>query len=138
MRDVELRGKLLKIYYERRHNAGGWVPISDVDIAGGELVDRQVIGAICGQLADARLIHWKPLSGAQEGFTIGMAKITAIGVDVIEGTAPPPIRITSIVETPVSGQSFCAGTVTAAGGAGLPTEHKDLLKWAGGAPLHSR
>ena len=56
-------------------------------------IDRQVIGAICEQLKDGGLIHWKPLKGAQEGFVIGMAKITAIGVDVVDGVRKPPIAI---------------------------------------------
>lgn len=133
MRDVEIRGKLLKIFYERRHNAGGWVPISDVNLAGGEVVDPQVIEAICGQLADAELIHWRPLKRPQESFTIGAGKITATGVDVIEGSAPSPIAITSIVETPVSGRSFNIDTNSAAGRVTLPTKRRELLKWAGGA-----
>lgn len=91
--DAELRGILLKGFYDRRHNAGGWVPTSDIDASGAE---RQVISGVCGQLKDARLIHWKPLTGAQEGIVIGMAKITATGVDVIEGARPSPIAIGTI------------------------------------------
>ena len=93
MTDAELRGKLLKAFYDRRHNADGWVPTSDIDASGGEFVHRQVIGGVCGQLAEAGLIQWKPLTGGREGFVIGMAKITATGVDVIDGTTPPPIVI---------------------------------------------
>jgi hypothetical protein len=93
MTDADLRGRLLKGFYDRRHNANGWVPTSDMDAAGGEFVDRQVIGGVCGQLAEAGLIQWKPLTGGQEGFVIGMAKITATGVDVIDGARPPPIAI---------------------------------------------
>jgi hypothetical protein len=93
MPDAELRGKLLKVFYDRRHNANGWVPTSDIDTSGGEFVDRQVIGGICSQLAEVGLIEWKPLIGGIEGFVIGMAKITATGVDVIDGARPSPIAI---------------------------------------------
>src|SRR5271166_1777116 len=102
MTDAELRGKLLKVFYDRRHNASGWVPTSDIDTSGGEFVGRQVIDGICGQLADVGLIQWKPHTGVQEGFVIGMAKITATGIDVIDGTRPPPIAI-NIIELPPRG-----------------------------------
>jgi nucleoside phosphorylase len=93
MNDAELRGRLLKTFYDLRHNAQGWVPTSDMNLGGAEHGDRQKIGGVCQQLADANLIRWKPLIGAQEGFIIGMAQITAFGVDVVEGTVSPPIRI---------------------------------------------
>lgn len=91
--DAELRGTLLKGFYDRRHNANGWVPTSDIDAGGA---DRQVVSGVCGQLKDAGLIHWEPLTGEQEGIVIGMAKITATGVDVIEGAKPSPIAIGTI------------------------------------------
>jgi predicted nucleotide-binding protein len=93
MTEADLRGKLLKSFYERRHNADGWVPTSDIDASGGEYVARAVIGTVCGQLAEAGLIQWKPLVGAQEGFVIGMAKITAAGVDVVAGSKVPSIAV---------------------------------------------
>jgi hypothetical protein len=93
MKDSELRGKLLKVFYDRRHNAQGWVPTSDIDVSGADTADRQMIGGVCRQLEDANLIRWKPLLGAQEGFVIGMAQITAFGVDIVEGAAPSPISI---------------------------------------------
>jgi hypothetical protein len=90
MTDAEIRGKLLKVFYDLRYRNGGWLPTSDMNLSG---IDRQVMGAICEQLKDGGLIHWKPLKGAQEGFVIGMAKITAIGVDVVDGVRKPPIAI---------------------------------------------
>jgi hypothetical protein len=93
MNDVELRGKLLKVFYDRRHNAQGWVPTSEMEFSGEEMIDRQMIGTIGRQLAEVGLIKWKPLVGAQEGFVVAMAQITALGVDVVEGSAQPPIGI---------------------------------------------
>src|SRR5438874_2223737 len=94
MTDAEIRGRLLITFNDRRHNAQGWVPTSDFDVSGGALVDRQVIDGICRQLADAGLIRWKPLTGANEGLIIGMAQITAHGADVVQGLATPSIAVT--------------------------------------------
>jgi hypothetical protein len=91
MNDSQLRGKMLNAYYDRRNNNDGWVPTSDMDF--GELIGRQMIGSVGRQLADAGLIKWKPLSGAQEGFIVGMGQITGFGIDVIEGTRHSPINI---------------------------------------------
>jgi hypothetical protein len=93
MVESTLRGKLLKRFYDSRHNASGWVPTSDMDLAGEGFVNRQIIGSICRQLTDSRLIRWKTLTGAQEGLIIGMAQITAIGIDVIDGKKGSPIAI---------------------------------------------
>lgn len=90
MTDEEMRGKLLKVFCDLRHTNGGWVPTSEVTLSG---VDQQIIGAVCQQLEDGGLILWKPVKGAQEGFVIGLAKITAIGVDVVNGLRKPPIAI---------------------------------------------
>lgn len=93
MKDAELRGQMLKVFYDRRHNAQGWVPTSDMEFSSEEMVDRQTIGTVGQQLADAGLIRWKPLVGSQEGFVIAMAQITGLGVDVVESSARSPINI---------------------------------------------
>ena len=46
--------------------------------------------AICGQLADYNLIDWKPIK-LMRGTVNGFGKITAYGVDVIEGKVKAPI-----------------------------------------------
>jgi hypothetical protein len=91
MTDAELRGRLLSIFYDRRHNSQGWVPTSDIDLGGQ--VSHQVIGTICRELADSGLIRWKPLMGAGEGLIIGMAQINGYGVDVVEGFASAKIAV---------------------------------------------
>lgn len=93
MKDAELRGKMLKVFCDRRHNAQGWVPTSDMEFSSEELIDRQMIGTVGRQLADAGLIRWKPLVGSQEGFVIAMAQITGLGVDVVDDPARSPINI---------------------------------------------
>jgi hypothetical protein len=100
--DAEIRRKLLATFYERRHNANGWVPTSDINMSPYP-VSPQVIGGVCQQLADIGLIQWKPLQGA-EGFVVGMAKITGKGVAAIEAerSADIDIRMSS-KNTPSAG-----------------------------------
>ena len=90
MTDAELRGKLLTIFYERRHNNDGWVPTSEMNLSGSDHVSRQAIGAVCRQLAGAGYIEWKPLS---QELAIGLARITGPGVDVVTGAQAPIIDI---------------------------------------------
>jgi hypothetical protein len=89
MKDTELRGIVLKRFYEeRRRTIKIW----------GEKDLPQGIAAVdffdvCGQLAQQGLITWEPLKG---GFKItgGVGKITAGGVDIVEGNTQPPANIT--------------------------------------------
>ncbi len=133
MTDAEIRGTLLKVFYDLRHNAGGWVKTSDMNASG---VDRQVIGAVCGQLKDGGLIQWKPLIGADRGFVIGMAKITAIGVDVVDGARKSPIAIkfsapASIADSP--DDAAAAGDKTSPGhkpmGSQPRSEHRNSMEY---------
>jgi hypothetical protein len=93
MRDRDLRGRLLKVFYDRRLSNGGWVPVSENDLAGGEPIDLQTIGTICEHMAQAGLIEWKPLRDGT-GYAAGMAKITGHGVDVIDRAKAATIEIT--------------------------------------------
>ena len=90
--DAEVRGRLLSVFYDLRHRNSGWVPTSDMNLAGMEAVDSQVIGTVCQHLAESGLIDWKPLRG-DEGFVVGMARIRGLGVDVVEGKIKAPIDV---------------------------------------------
>ena len=90
--DADIRGQLLKVFYDRRLNADGWVPTSDIDLS-PNAVDRRAIGASCQHMADVGLIQWKPLRGANEGFVIGMAKITGKGVAAFEARQSGDIEL---------------------------------------------
>lgn len=92
--DADIRGKVLSAIYQSRHNADGWVPLSDMSVAGIEANDRRAIGTICQHLATAGLIDWKPLHGPQAGAILGMGRITGLGVDVTEGRKAPSITVT--------------------------------------------
>lgn len=89
LRDAEIRGRILQIFYDRRHNSE-WVPISDVDLSGGEPINPRVIANICAQLSEGDLVDWRPHSGE---VLIGLGQITAQGIDVVEGTASPSIAV---------------------------------------------
>jgi DNA-binding transcriptional ArsR family regulator len=67
------------------------VPVDDMTLAGTELVSRDAIAGVCGQLAEARLIEWSPVIGASHN--IGHARITASGVDAVERGAGAGIDI---------------------------------------------
>jgi hypothetical protein len=90
MRDGDLRGMVLERYYDARHKITflGLTALS-TQVA----VPPEVLANISEQLDQSGMIEWKP-SQSLEGIMDGMGRITAAGVDVIEGTAPPPITIT--------------------------------------------
>ncbi len=92
MKDNELRGVILDRVYELRHDR------AEVIIPGRDLslpdVPDHALGNICSQLADYGLLDYKPHRSSKSGkIDAGIARITARGVDVIEGTINPPLPI---------------------------------------------
>jgi len=84
MNDNEFRGKLLKELYDNRRSE--WTQVGTNNL--NDPAAREAI-RIAAQLDQYGLIEFKRLN-IHLG---GMARITAAGVDVIEGTATPPISI---------------------------------------------
>lgn len=84
MTDNELRGKLLKELYENRREM--WTQIG-LNHFNDPVAQDNV--RIAEQLDQHGLIEFKMLNRHLGG----QARITALGVDVIEGTAPSPISI---------------------------------------------
>ena len=95
MTDAEIRGRLLVHFYGLRHQNGGTIPVNDGMIIGD--TNNNAIFTVCQQLADAGLITWKPVSSqplnGSGGVFFGMAKITGVGVDVVERQRDPPINV---------------------------------------------
>lgn len=91
MKDNEIRGIVLKHYYDKRYETADQWRDEDISKLGHGLID-QVVFAICGQLADQGLIEWKPIN-LMGRIANGFGKITAYGVDVIEGEVKAPISI---------------------------------------------
>jgi hypothetical protein len=84
MTDAELRGEVLQKFYDERHLKGVVrVPFDE----GQEDLNR--LSNICDQLGQHGLITWQSFINGG-----GYGKITANGVDVIEGTAHSPITVT--------------------------------------------
>jgi hypothetical protein len=91
MRDNEARGLVLKRLYEIHHQVGWAQPHHFNDLQ----LEPDILANILQQLAEKNLIDWKPLqSGSRIGIVTFMARIRALGVDVVEGTVPPPFAIT--------------------------------------------
>jgi hypothetical protein len=90
MTDNQLRGIVLRKYYEKRREGDIQWTTGDFDEQSwpaGELF------RICDQLAEHRLIHWTRIP-LQEGRSGGVGQISAYGIDVVEGHVKPPIAIT--------------------------------------------
>jgi len=88
MKDTQLRGLLLEVFYKRRRDSR-FLPTS------GELgvsVSEEDILQVCDQLAQHGLIEWKSL-GTFGNVHAGMGKISAFGIDVVEGEAIPDIKV---------------------------------------------
>lgn len=91
MKDNETRGVVLKHYYDKRYEKADQWHAGEIELLGHGLTDK-IVFAICGQLADHGLIEWKPIN-MRGGVANGFGKITAHGVDVIEGEVKAPISI---------------------------------------------
>lgn len=88
MKDTQLRGIILQRYYERRRE--GWFLPKPEDL--GVEVNEQDILAVCDQLGEHNLLEWKVRK--DHGVVhAGMGKITAFGVDVVEGEAVADIKV---------------------------------------------
>ena len=105
MKDNEIRGLVLQKYYDRRRDGEfQWSKeelLNFLEVASFDHVD---LFRACDQLAEHGLIDWHPIH--VRGQTIaGAGKITAFGVDVIEGSVKPPISITLDHSISVHGSS---------------------------------
>lgn len=99
MDDAEIRGRLLRIFYDRRLNAGGRVPVSDMELSSHGVISAEMIVSACTHLAEAALIRWEPTAG---GVVVGIGRITGHGVDVINRLAAPSVAIAPVPSTAVT------------------------------------
>ncbi len=88
MKDIEMRGMVLQKYYEMRRSGYCFPKPEDFD---GKLSKEDILH-ISDQLGEHRLINWKPVK-VMTGLASGMGKISALGIDVVEGANKPPIAI---------------------------------------------
>lgn len=88
MKDTQLRGILLQIFYERRREQWFLPQVEDV----GFSVSEQDILQVCDQLAQHGMLEWKALK-SHGIVNTGLGKINAFGIDVIERAATPDIKV---------------------------------------------
>ncbi len=92
MKDNELRAIVLQAYYSLRHlGSFQWAEVEESQIP--KVGSYAEIARMSDQLAEHGLIDWRPVRGGQGETIGGIGKITAFGVDVIEGTVQSPISI---------------------------------------------
>src|SRR5204862_2966906 len=94
MKDSVVRGRLLKLLYERREE--GSIPFGRLEQAvppPGGISRRDWLRAVA-QLSEYGLIDWTSLEDKSGmGQLSGFAKINDFGVEVLEAGVAPPIRI---------------------------------------------
>lgn len=88
MKDTQLRGVILAKYYERRRGQLFTPKPDDFDPP----IAIEDILAISDQLGQHGLIEWKVLKNFG-GIAAGLGKISAFGIDVVEGEATPDIKV---------------------------------------------
>ena len=93
MTDNQLRGLVLQKYYNRRREGlFQWKSEDFQDVP--EDFDGVDLFRVCDQLGEHNLIEWKSAQGPRGETIGGFGRISAFGVDVVEGHAKPPISIT--------------------------------------------
>ncbi len=90
MKDIEMRGIILKKYYERRREGMIQLEPEDFDKA----FTNPEICHISKQLGAHGLVKWKSVGEIGSGNIGGFGEITAFGIDIIEkGPEKSPIEI---------------------------------------------
>ena len=111
MKDKEMRGLVLQKFYDLRHTQDV-VGLNDVASVAPDDFNR--VANLAEQLAEYNLIRWNT-SRALGGAIAGLGKITARGVDVVDGDVASPIAITlhdhSVKITKSSGVIIGSGNV---------------------------
>jgi hypothetical protein len=90
MRDTERRGIVLERFYAARHKVD-WLEFDALSTH--VTMDRTELANICSQLGQHGLIDWEAVEALTGNIPL-RGRITASGIDVIEGTALAPISIT--------------------------------------------
>lgn len=97
MKDTQLRGIILTKYYERRRGQIFTPMPEDFDPP----IAIEDILAISDQLGQHGLIEWKVLKSIGN-ISAGLGKISAFGIDVVEGEATPGIKVELVQNKTIS------------------------------------
>jgi hypothetical protein len=90
VRDTESRGVVLERFYAARHKVD-WLDFSA--LLTHVMMDRTELANICKQLGQHGLIEWESVDTLTGNIPM-RGRITASGIDVIEGNAVAPISVT--------------------------------------------
>lgn len=85
--DADLRSHLLSVLHDLRCKNGGVVPVSDMNFAGFNAAILGRIPVVCEQLAKGGFITFGPTPVGYNPMFVGLAKITELGCDAVEGFA---------------------------------------------------
>lgn len=88
MKDSEIRGLILRYYYDRRRE--GWSLPKPEDLGGG--ITEQDILQVADQLADHHLLEWRKI-GSHGELNAGIGKINAFGIDLVEGETRSELKV---------------------------------------------
>ena len=88
MREEELRGAILQRLYDYRHR--GILQLTDI-LAAAHPAEPLLVASISERMAQAGLIEWK--TSKSMGAIGGIGRITAVGIDVVEGRRDPSITL---------------------------------------------
>ena len=88
MKDTKLRGIVLSAFYEQRR---GDMYCPTPQEFGGIMTERD-LASISEQLGEHGLLNWKSIRYLDGNHT-GMGRISALGIDVVEGVATPDIKV---------------------------------------------
>lgn len=105
MRDDELGGAILQRFYDYRHR--DVLQLTDI-VAAASSAEPLLIARVSERLAHAGLIEWK--TSKSMSAVGGIGRITALGVDVVEGHREPPIMLLLRDRGVVGGHAAAART----------------------------
>ena len=139
MIDNELRGLLLRWYYERRREH--WVKPEPSDLEAD--VSERDIAHVTGQLQEHDLVKWSYRSRPGKPPVLLGAQIKAPGVDVVEGTSIAPIAVSDKYvdnrEYHITGaDTVQAGDHNVQRSAGTLIEHLHVAIWAADVPAATK
>ena len=88
MKDSEIRGLILRYYYD--HRRGEYTLPKPSDISPD--LTREDVLCVANQLAEHGLIEWRRL-GSHGRIRTGIGKINAFGIDVVESGAQTELKV---------------------------------------------
>lgn len=90
MKDSEIRGLILRYYYDRRRE--GWSLPKAADLGSGLTLSDEDVLHVADQLAEHGFLEWRK-QGSHGKIRTGIGKINAFGIDVVEGGVQSELKV---------------------------------------------